>query len=418
MLPRIDTRCWRQSRVLKGLGVCLLLLGSAYLCSQGRWSVGSGAGAHIPTFLEQPRSAPVYPIQGTKQWSETLPAAALAVKPYFRDNKIPIALIYHALRVWGPRVPFEPSEVAAKWDGIKRDHLFLDILTNDALYERYSRFTIDRLLDRSPLGVRIVTAGDAGWHTEWASTHVGKYVQVMADLEIPSSVPLQLRDGGATLADALRDETLRYDYSQESEWICCGLPRYLSTPRWRNRFDDEITLDELVTRLAGREFGQGACYGTHVPMALAVILGVNRNAERPLIHPETERRISTRLIEISELLTHSQASDGSWSPDWHKPSSRIADSPQSYRRNNNLRVAVTGHHLEWMTHCPPQLRPGEDCLAAAALFLSRRLPQQKEEIELDFHAYAPATHAVRALLNACERRWAEPTWLADSVPTR
>lgn len=397
-------------------GVVLLFIPVVFLLSKDLWPLISSTSPNIPAFLERPRDVPVFPLQGTLSWSGTLPDVTRTVKPYFGNNKIPIALIHHALRVWGPDTPFGPDAVSSKWHGIKRNHLFIDILTNHRQYQRFSRFTINRLLAPSPYGVRVVTSRDAGWGTEWGSTHIGTYIQVMAEMDMPTTTQLQLADREAMLLDVLRDLSLCFDYAQESEWVCCGLSRYLSTPCWRNRFGEDITLDEIVVRLVKREFGSGACFGTHVPMALAVIYGLNQKAEHRLIRPEIEERVRERLKQISKLLTRNQRSDGSWGIDWYHPGSSPSNPPQSYFRGDAGKMAATGHHLEWMTHCPPELRPREEVMAAATLFLVRTLPGLVDEIEYDFHLYPPATHAVRALLNVCGIRWAKPEWLADQVP--
>lgn len=197
--------------------------------------------------------------------------------------------------------------------------------------------------------------------------------------------------------------------------MCCGLPRYLSTPCWRNRFGENITLDEIAVRLVEREIGSGACLGTHVPMALAVIYDLNQRADPQLIRPQTQQRIRARLKQISEMVRRTQRSDGSWGIDWHQPGSLPPGLPQSYRQGETGKIAATGHHLEWMTHCPPHLRPNEEVMAAAALYLARNLPVLTDEIEYDFHIYPPATHAFRALLNACGLRWAKAEWLRDRV---
>lgn len=141
----------------------LLILPSAFLLCRVPWPFTSAIRSEAPAFLESPRDVSIFPLLGTSSWSENLPAISRTVKPYFGDNKIPIALIYHALRVWGSHAPFGPNTVSPKFHGIKQDHLFIDILTNYRHYQQYSRFTIDRLLDPSPCGVRVVTAMDAGW---------------------------------------------------------------------------------------------------------------------------------------------------------------------------------------------------------------------------------------------------------------
>ena len=277
------------------------------------------------------RAAPLpvraYPLAPADRAPSGLAAAVRAVDPGFGGERVPVSLVYHALRVWGPDVPFGRGRVAA---GRPHDRLYFRILTDNRVYQVFSRVSLNALLVRSDEGIRVVTTMDGGWGQTWGSTHVGKYIQVMADLETPASVAIVLSDTDAgELGDVIRDEALRYDYSLEPEWICCGLARYLTVPRWQNRFGTEISFDGLAEHLAGRPFGYGACLGTHVPMALATLLGANDTAEEPLISPRVRERARRRLKQYSDHLTRAQRADGSWSGGWagSRLSTAAAESP-------------------------------------------------------------------------------------------
>jgi hypothetical protein len=365
------------------------------------------------------RSAPialtVYPLQGWTCEEGDLVTVADVIRPYFQRNKVPVALVYHALRVWGPRAPFSPVEVTvAPSDGLSGEGLFLRTLTDQQAYQTYSMITLNRLLVPSPFGVQVVTSViDLGWGQEWGSTHVGKYLQVMADLDMPSDTPLHLaEDRRAVLADVIQDEARRYHTTFEPEWIACALCRYLSTPRWQNRFGQWCSIDDLAGLLVDRPFGVGACNGTHVPYALATLLNVHQKT--PLLSRVREAEVRHRLLEFSNQLSRSQHPDGSWPGRWW-PSETKPGIQGEYLDLVQTQVLATGHHLEWMVLCPPELRPDPAVLARAAGFLTRTIPMLREHIKRDLHTYLATSHAVRALVLASGRRWADPSWLRKAA---
>ena len=208
----------------------------------------------------------IYPIEGWDPGGRDFEEAADVLRPYFRRNKVPVSLLYHTLRLWGPDVPFSARDVPIDpSEGLNGEGLFVRCLTDQKTYEAYTKFTLDRLLVPSPFGVQVVTSVvDVGWGQEWGSTHIGKYLQVMADVDMPSDAPIMLDgDRPARIADVIQDEARRYHPSQELEWVTCGLARYLAVTRWQNRFEQWISFDDLADTLIKRPFGQSACEGTH-----------------------------------------------------------------------------------------------------------------------------------------------------------
>src|SRR5262245_13441214 len=142
------------------------------------------------------------------QWRRIIKAS----KPGFGDNKVPIVLIYHALKVWGPAAYYSVGKPGSARRGqMGRTRLYLDILLNHEDYVAYSKFTLNQLLVRTKYGVEVVTTVDSGWGQEWGSSHVGKYLQIMSDMAVPSTRRIVILEGGDyTLADVIRDDALRF----------------------------------------------------------------------------------------------------------------------------------------------------------------------------------------------------------------
>jgi hypothetical protein len=360
---------------------------------------------------ERPLVIDFFPIANPPLDDHQCRQAAEAVRPYFKNNKVPIMCVYHALRVWGKNAPFGDDAVRFEpRQGLVGRGLFTKILLDTATYRQYSAFTLDRLLLRSPYGVQVISTSDDGWGQEWGSTHIGKYIQVTGEMGIPASQVVHLDDGQpACVADIVRDEAMRLNSNVELEWVSIGLSLYLDQADWHNRFGQRVSFDDAARELIARPLGRGACLGAHVPFSLASLLASDR--ARPILSKKMQAAIIDRLGEYGRHLSRVQAADGSWGQDWALAQS--LDSGQSALAGNESdRLTATGHHLEWMAICPPSIRPADDVLARAASYLVRNMSRTRAMIDEDFHAYPPATHAVRALLLLSGKRWTDPRWLS------
>ncbi len=411
-----------------GAASLAIVAAAAYVLAGRGQAGGTGAVTGDATGPVAVRLVPtplkIYPIGADVASEAELIEAARVVRPYFRRNKVPVVLAYHSLRVWGTHAPFSNKEVPVdEVEGLSGDGLFLAALTDHETYQAVSKVTLERLLVPSRHGIQVVTSAvDAGWGQQWGSSHVGKYIQVMADLGVGSDHPLKLaglRSG--TLADVVRDEAKRYHQTTEPEWIACGLSRYLVNPRWENQFGQAMSIESLAVALMERPYGAGACLGTHVPNALATILNVHETT--PVVSPACVEAIRARLKAYSAHLTGRQAEDGSWSADWplESPSeSQAPPEPMAVELSQSViahkeKVTATGHHLEWFVLCPPELRPPDPVLRKAVRYLIGTLPGFEGGVQADFHVYLPASHAVRGLVLATGRQWADPAWLREAV---
>jgi hypothetical protein len=397
-------------RVLAGVSFILVaLLPPLWLWSSPR-SRPHDADVRLAV-REQPLAIDFFPMKSPPLNEAECRRAAETINPYFKNNRVPIMCVYHALRVWGKDTPFGDDSVAFDaHKGLVGRGLFTKILLDTATYRQYSAFTLDRLLVRSPFGVQVISTSDDGWGQEWGSTHIGKYIQVTGEMGIPASEALHLDDGQpACVGDAIRDEALRLHTNVELEWVSIGLSLYLDQADWHNRFGQRVSLDDAARELIARPLGKGACLGAHVPYSLASLLASDRL--RPILSSKMQAAIVNRLGEYTRHLCKVQAADGSWGKDWALTQPLDSRQPAAFTGNESDRLTATGHHLEWMAICPPSIRPPDDVMARAASYLVRNMSRTRAMIAEDFHAYPPATHAVRALLLLSGKRWADPSWL-------
>lgn len=329
--------------------------------------------------------------------------------PDFKYHQLPLALIYHAMRVWGKACPC--SEETEDQFSSRDEGLYLRIITSNAEYKKRSRISVSQFLSLSDVGVHVVTSGDAVWGSQHTSTHFGKYILLMAELGITADYPLMVTtEHPNVLEDVIVNHAWNVHLADEQDWVAPGLARYLVSRQWRNRFGQSISFDDLVYSLVKRPLGQGACYGTHMPYALAAILDVNQ--QKPILSSAAETAAKRKLSECGQLLVRTQSSDGSWGKDWHSTDPKDKPTGEMLGFVQMDRVITTGHTLEWLITCPAELRPDDLVLAHAAVFLKRTLPALRQALKDDnLHWYLFVSHAVRGLLLAHGHRWANQTCL-------
>jgi len=343
----------------------------------------------------------VYPPNLREPIDHALLTSALdAVDTHFVSRRLPVPLIYHAVRMWGPTKGFSIlRSIDSKPSWKRADRPLISVMLDDEQFTIYSSYGLKSLLRRSPYGVQVasyqaIDKADAG-----NASHVGKYHDTMAKLGVPSTTPLKLSDGStATLADAIRDEAYRFRPEVEIEWISQALICYMSHPVWINRFDEQVSLNNIVSRVASRSVGTGDCDGTHIAHVLATALAVDR--EKPYLTPDVRTIAQSYLSHLCALLSENQRSDGTWDKRWFDVAkSRRGQIDKSFVPLAEM-IGVTGHHLEWLLITPPEFRISDDALERALQAVIGLMPRASSAIQEDWHVYAPVSHAGRAILMA------------------
>lgn len=338
-----------------------------------------------------PLAVPIHGLKSTLIERRGLAQATRVALPP-RLPKYPLGVIQHVLHLWGLEVPF--------------GKLFLAAITNNSTFRRLCVTRFHHLLSVSSFGVQVRCTADQGMGSEWGVTHPGAYIHLMAELGIPATYRLSLGHGTeATLADAIRDTAKRTHLAVELEWIVAGLCRYLADRSWKNRFGQLFSFDKLALELVARNFGEGPCFGTHVPYALATLLAVH--AQAPILSPATADAVRRRLCDYAARVTLCQKSDGSIDKTWAIVTPRTKRYLAVTLGNRELEsVSITGHHLEWMTISLPETRPDDSVLEGCASYLVRSIPRFRSAVKSDWHVYLPISHAVKALWQTIGMRYA------------
>src|SRR5579883_2907162 len=287
---------WKKSLGISGLVLqrplprrSFLRHSATALASLGGISCGSRCGkqpargaleVQLPV-RTQPIAIPIYPLPQPLLSDKEIRAVVQAAQPPTFLFAYPPGYVYHALRLWGKtaafaKLPFANPAVRGRWGEI-----MFRMLTEDRIYQEFSPAgRVGHLLKPTPFGVMVHCNIDGGWGTGFNSTHPGKYLQVMADLDIASDFHLLVYDGKPhTIAEVVRDEARRLTFQDELEWLANGLGRYLEVPEWQNRFGEWVSFDRIADHLTNLQFGQGACAGGHIPYAMAALVAIQSQSD-------------------------------------------------------------------------------------------------------------------------------------------
>jgi hypothetical protein len=381
----------------------LTWLGCAALsssCTDSRPARCYELDAAIP-ILSAPRRLSLYPLKRKLLTDEVLHACLNIAVPDRRLTKFPLSFAEHLLRLWGPSAQFDYAALLTGVTEVPWGQMMLGLFVDDSLHARFARSSIKHLLVPSPFGVMVRTTRDAGSGHEWTVSHPGAYLQLAAEVGLSADHQLRLFGGrDARLADVVQDDARRFDSSVELEWTTYGLASYLDLAvgeSWKTRTGELLDLSTLALHLCDKMAGQGTCCGTHVPYTLCALRAFNQ--DRQLVSREATRAIDTRIMALAARVAAMQQADGSWDRGWAEvaPYSAVTWGGEEIDK-----IDVTGHHLEWMTICPPELRPAEEVMERSVRYLARAIPHHGLlAVQSDWHAFLPLSHAAKALATTC-----------------
>lgn len=232
----------------------------------------------------------------------------------------------------------------------------------------------------------------------WREYHRDQNLSGFAELGLPLSTPLYLRDAGSlVIGDVLQDSLRNFHLRQEEiEWTALAYALYLP-PRheWVNRFGEKYSFDDLANELMRRSMVEAACGGAHFLFSLTMI--VRADAIEPILSEDVRAKAHERLKLCSLLAINSQQPDGCWRGDW------FFDSPltENYRGPTPVstsahKLVVTGHLSEWMLYLPEELQVPKETQLRACEWLLIHLKQMSDKDKND--QFCPCTHAICVLL--------------------
>ncbi len=348
--------------------------------------------------------------------SSRIRALCEVVLPPTTMARFPMAWLLHAIRLWGNTASFDDLEFNdRRLQGHWAETMFR-ILTENSAYSVWSAPRHHcRLFQPSPYGVQVRTTFDLGVGSEWSSTHPGTHLSVLAELRTPISQRIQVSDSDKNdfrLHDVANDDALRIHRTSELEWTSVALAKYARFSAWKNRFGQAVSCDWICEQMCKRPLGDGACFGCHVPFALASLLDVNR--QNPILTPAVAEVVRDHIRELGRGLSACQQKDGSWPVNWPSVFGQRNGSARDVDSSVITVLTVTGHHLEWMMVAPQSLRPKADVIRRAARYLVDTILRLRPDVDADWHFFLPVSHAAKAVLNAAGYEFAAELFLENT----
>jgi hypothetical protein len=202
---------------------------------------------------------------------------------------------------------------------------------------------------------------------------------------------MQLREGTATVRQlaesALRDFNLsRHEY----EWTAIAYARYgFPLKRWKNKFGETISVDDLVDLLLEKPPGVGPCNGLHRLEALVVLYRADEQAH--VLSLGTRKKMLQYMQQMSALLVESQTDAGYWTRNWPQGAAGQNDEKATIYD----KLLVTGHQLEWLALAPEAVQPPRESIVRAGRWTLKTILEMSDK-DLAEH-YGPFSHAARAL---------------------
>jgi hypothetical protein len=214
-------------------------------------------------------------------------------------------------------------------------------------------------------------------------------IAALAETGVSLNTGISTQDGTRSVRDLLQYTCRNFTLDQrEIEWSALALALYLPPARgWQNLRGQRYSFDELAAELSRRFLADvNACDGTHILLALSVIVRVNE--EEPVLSRAGLEKACIFLNNVATHLQDTQSATGSWR-------ARGEDEATADQGGD---LGVTSHHVEWLVLLPRDLFTDAvlRSINKACLFLRREIEHiTAEDVRSE---YCPFSHAVRALV--------------------
>jgi hypothetical protein len=301
-------------------------------------------------------------------------------------GKMGAAYCYHILRLHGPKATFNHGIFKTGRD-------LLSLLTDaEAGRSYYGSPTI--IATRS--GLRFPTKRGVG--NVASEFHRDQCLATLAEIGIPLSFPVVVGGDRFCVKDVLQDSTENFHLRQEElAWTALAYTRYLPPKReWQNRFGERFSFHDLALALLERPLSQESCSGTHLLMALTVLL--RADTQMGILSSEARVRVRQWLQRCLRTAIRTQMNDGTWRSDWHR--TLLTDPlPWNYRKGDDdvTILLITGHLSEWMLYLPEDLEVPDDVFNRAGSWLLTQLKKASPKEQEKF--VCPYSHAAYVLRN-------------------
>jgi hypothetical protein len=281
-------------------------------------------------------------------------------------------------------------------------HKAIDVLLDSEQAARAFNGSLVLFPTRHGVGVALSEPANLGTEQRGAEAHPGQLLSTLAELGIPGSRPIRLKDGAMrSVSDVVDDLKANFSLEGELAWRAIALSSYVDRADWTNKFDEVCRFDDIARELISRPQSARSCEGLHNLIALTILLKTNEFNN--IFSNFMRENVRNHLIETIGLAARSQRGDGSWGMDWHKaPPSAAGRSPaDATSPDSDDALLITGHILEWFILLPGEMQPERRVYESAAAWLLASLQTPRPDPDWIRRRYCPVVHATRCIRLLC-----------------
>jgi hypothetical protein len=238
---------------------------------------------------------------------------------------------------------------------------------------------------RGPDGVIRSSAHEG---TNGNEAHRGQSLELLGRCGIPAAHALDLGNEVVTVNDLVQSCAQTFSLVGEVEWPTTVLLHYLPPQHsWTDRWGNRYSFSQIAKLLVSRELGEGPCEGTHALQLLTAMLILDGRYD--ILGPKPAGSVRSYLRKAAAHLERNQAVDGGWGRAWHTDGN-----VRTY--TNEMKLHVTGHHLEWILDAPQDVRPSAKTIELAVEACRHRLQDSHlEDLRVQL---CPFTHAIKSVV--------------------
>lgn len=215
--------------------------------------------------------------------------------------------------------------------------------------------------------------------------HPTQFMGYMSMADIPLGYEIKTPTKVITIRDILNDSKMQVREGPEITWTLWALSHYEEPDaQWFNSAGEPWSIERLMRLQVDEVVTNAACGGTHGMFALSYARNMYISTGKPLrgVWAEADQKIKRYVMEAQAL----QNPDGSFSANHFKGPGYSSDFP--------VRIATSGHQLEWLMIALPQSKLKEEWFRRAITNIANDLIENRH-VASDC---GPLFHAVHALV--------------------
>lgn len=236
--------------------------------------------------------------------------------------------IFHGILGMGPDITLLDADTGKRVPALDR------IAAGDAI--RGLEFV------ETPHGLDVVTMAGSGT----GQGHQDQFIAEMVQWDVSLDRTFKLNGKERRFEEFVKHSKMRASTTRDQElsWAIVIVSTHFGTDhRWKNLYNENISLEDVVRYEAAQPIKTAACGGTHRLFGLTWALHLHKKAGGKIVGAwkDAEARVAEYVANAKKW----QNADGSFSSDYV--------SGEGFTRDPSRRIGTTGHVFEWLALALP-----------------------------------------------------------------